>query len=30
VPKDSVPKGYYEMINRIRKVNDEKKALEEK
>jgi len=31
IPIDnSVPKGYYQMVNRIRKVNNEKKALEEK
>ena len=27
---NSLPKGYYAMINRMRKVNEEKRALEEK
>ena len=30
IAANQLPRGYYQMVNRMRKVNEEKKALEEK
>ena len=30
ITANQVPRGYYQMVNRMRKVNEERKALEEK